>query len=152
MLRRPITLALVIAVFWLGYSYFSDRYNTPGSMQKNESNGPGSEEFDKPAASANNRDKSPVYIASISEIQEMEGLVYRVRPTRAGRLADWEGTQQAWRQAVQQGVPDRAHLRQQFLCHPLSIVGRGKPTWDLEVWRPEVGLERTMLAACNPDE
>ena len=152
MLRRPITLALIIAVSWLGYSYFSDSDNTPGSTPKKESNRPGPEGSDKPEASANNRNKPPVYIASISEVEEMEGLVYRVRPTKAGRLADWEGMQQAWRQAVRQGVPDRAHLRQQFLCHPLSIVGRGKPTWDLEVWRPEVGLERTMLAACNPGE
>lgn len=90
------------------------------------------------------------FISSVTSSSEPEGMVFHVRPTRAGRLADRDELDIAWEQAVARGVPDQAGLRQQFLCHPLSIVARGKPTWDLETWRPTVGGLRTMLAACNP--
>ncbi len=94
-------------------------------------------------------DRTP-YILTVSPAAVPEGTVYHVRPTRAGRLADRSELDTAWQQAVARGVPDRANLRQQFLCHPLSLVARAKPTWDLETWRPAVGGLRTMLAACNP--
>lgn len=92
----------------------------------------------------------PTYIASVTPQEVAEGTVYAVRPTRAGRLADRAALDIAWEQAVTQGVPDRAGLRQQFLCHPMSVVARAKPTWDLESWRPTVGGIRTMIQACNP--
>lgn len=91
------------------------------------------------------------YIAQVTTHEEAEGLVYQVRPTRAGRAASRDELDIAWKQAVRKGVPDRRGLRQQFLCHPLSVVARTKPTWDLETYRPTVGLVRTMLAGCNPD-
>ncbi len=90
------------------------------------------------------------FIASVTPEVVPEGTVYHVRPTRAGRLADRAELDLAWTQAVSRGVPDRTGLRQQFLCHPLSVVARAKPTWDLESWRPVVGGMRTMLQACNP--
>lgn len=90
------------------------------------------------------------FISSVVADAEAEGTVYHVRPTRAGRLADRGELDIAWTQAVARGVPDQAGLRQQFLCHPLSVVARAKPTWDLESWRPAVGGIQTMLAACNP--
>ncbi len=93
---------------------------------------------------------TPAFIASVTPEVVPEGTVYHVRPTRAGRLADRAELDLAWTQAVSRGVPDRAGLRQQFLCHPLSVVARAKPTWDLESWRPVVGGMRTMLQACNP--
>lgn len=101
-------------------------------------------------AGASTQAPARTYIASVVTEQVGEGAVYRVRPTRAGRLADRAELSVAWRQAVRQGVPDRPGLRQQFLCHPLSVIARVKPTWDLETWRPTVGALRTMVAACNP--
>lgn len=90
------------------------------------------------------------FVRSVQVESVDEGTVYHVKPTRAGRLAGGSQLNRAWRQAVARGVPDQAGLRQQFLCHPLSVIARVKPTWDLESWRPTVGGTRTMLAACNP--
>ncbi len=91
------------------------------------------------------------FIASVTVEQDYSGTTYRVRPTRAGRMASNSELDIAWRQAVRAGVPDRKGLRRQFLCHPMSIVARAKPTWDLESWRPTVGMVDMMLAGCNPD-
>ncbi|MFN8124956.1 MAG: DUF2599 domain-containing protein [Candidatus Nanopelagicales bacterium] len=105
-----------------------------------------------PRGDAEVRSAAPhrTYIADVTAEQVPEGSVYHVRPTRSGRLADRDELSVAWRQAVHRGVPDQAGLRQQFLCHPLSVIARAKPTWDLETWRPTVGALRTMMAACNP--
>lgn len=104
-----------------------------------------------PGSAAEGPDRAPrEFILLVTPERTAEGTVYHVRPTRAGRLAGRPQLDTAWRQAVSRGVPDRANLRQQFLCHPLSMVARAKPTWDLEAWRPAVGGLRTMFAACNP--
>jgi hypothetical protein len=92
------------------------------------------------------------YIASVATSVENGTTRYHVRPAGAGRAALGDQLDLAWDQAVGLGVPDRAGLRQQFLCHPLSFVARAKPTWDLESWRPTVGLKRTILALCNPGQ
>lgn len=89
-------------------------------------------------------------IRSVTVSAMAEGTRYLVAPTRTGRLAGGESLNLAWRQTVAQGVPNRPGLKQQFLCHPLSVVARAKSTWNLEDWRPTVGLTRTMLAGCNP--
>jgi len=39
-------------------------------------------------------------------------------------------------------------MRDQLLCH--MVGAQEKPTWNLEPWRPQVGLAQTMLAFCNP--
>ncbi len=152
MLRRPITLAVVIAVAWFGYSYISDQNEDVVTSPRDENVGTQPKTSERSPSNGRKETRRTNYIASVSEVWENSGFVYRVRPTQAGRLADWSGIQQAWKQAVRKGVPNRPHLRQQFLCHPLSIVARGKSSWDLEAWRPEVGLQQTMLAACNPGE
>lgn len=90
------------------------------------------------------------YIVSVTTSIENGATRYHVRPTRAGRAALGDQLDTAWDQAVGRGVPDLAGLRQQFMCHPLSFVARGKRSWDLESWRPTVGLKRTMLELCNP--
>ena len=152
MLRRPIALAVIIAVAWFGYSYIAEQNEDVVTSPRDERVCAKSKTSDKSSSNGRKETERTSYIASVSEVWENSGLVYRVRPTQAGRLADWSGIQQAWKQAVRNGVPNRPHLRQQFLCHPLSIVARGKSSWDLEAWRPEVGLQQTMLAACNPGE
>lgn len=101
-------------------------------------------------AGASTATKQRDYIADVTAEEVPEGTVYHLRPTRAGRLADRDELSVAWRQAVRRGVPDQPGLRQQFLCHPMSVIARAKPTWDIETWRPTVGTIRTMVAACNP--
>lgn len=93
----------------------------------------------------------PKYIASVTTSIENGVTRYHVRPTRAGRAILGDEVDQAWDQTVGLGVPNQAGLRQQFMCHPLSFIARGKRSWDLESWRPTVGLKRTMLAFCNPN-
>ena len=92
----------------------------------------------------------PAYIRLVSVVTFAEGNAYHVRPTRAGRLALGDDLDLAWAEAVNKCVPDQAGRRQQFMCHPLSIVARTKSAWGLEEWRPAVGLVRTMSNGCNP--
>jgi len=39
-------------------------------------------------------------------------------------------------------------MRDQLICH--MIGAQDKPTWNLEPWRPAVGLQQTILNLCNP--
>jgi len=39
-------------------------------------------------------------------------------------------------------------MRDQLVCH--MIGAQDKPTWNLEPWRPAVGLQQTILNLCNP--
>ncbi|MCH9816421.1 MAG: DUF2599 domain-containing protein, partial [Actinomycetia bacterium] len=90
------------------------------------------------------------YIAAVNISYENGVERYHVRPSKSGRAAVGDELDTAWRQAVAMGVADRANLEDQFRCHPLSVIARAKSSWDLETWRPNVGLSRTMLAGCNP--
>lgn len=129
-MRKLLILAVVLVGIVMAGRAVLDSPSTPGAAAE---------------------DRAPrQFILVVTPEGTAEGTVYHVRPTRAGRLAGRPQLDTAWRQAVARGVPDRANLRQQFLCHPLSVVARAKPTWDLETWRPAVGGLRTMLAACNP--
>lgn len=130
-MRKLLLLALVLVAVVMGGRAVLDSMSEPG-------------------AAAESQRKPRQFVLLVTPEATPEGTVYHVRPTRAGRLAGRPQLDTAWRQAVSRGVPDRANLRQQFLCHPLSLVARAKPTWDLEAWRPAVGGVRTMLAACNP--
>jgi hypothetical protein len=40
----------------------------------------------------------------------------------------------------------------QFKCHWqwARLVAPGKPSWNLEPWRPAVGYDATVAASCNP--
>jgi hypothetical protein len=49
--------------------------------------------------------------------------------------------------AVDSGA-DVPGMRDQLVCH--MIGAQDKPTWNLEPWRPAVGLQGTVLALCNP--
>ena len=55
-----------------------------------------------------------------------------------------------WPEAVRKGVAARTGLREEYLCHPLSQVARVRPAWNLDTWRPTVGLTATVAAACSP--
>ena len=131
-MRKLLVLAVVLVGMVMAGRAVLDSLSTPGSASESPERG------------------ARQFILAVTPEGTSDGTVYHVRPTRAGRLAGRPQLDTAWRQAVARGVPDRANLRQQFLCHPLSVVARAKPTWDLESWRPAVGGLRTMLAACNP--
>jgi hypothetical protein len=148
MIGRIIMLGTTVCALWLGaHALLQDSEAQRGGVEVpgGSNNRPTQGDSGKEPGDREN------YIANVQVLRVSAGTVYRVRPTRAGRLATPQALRtQAWRQAVRQGVPDRNGLQHQFLCHPYSIIARTKPTWDLESWRPTVGLTRTMLAACNP--
>ena len=143
-MKKLVFLVLVVAAVALLSRTYLVTDNQPGGRAQQ----PGKANTE-PEPSAGRQD-TRTFIASVAVEHVPEGTVYHVRPTRAGRLADRSALDIAWTQATAKGVPSRANLRQQFLCHPLSVIARAKPTWDLESWRPAVGGVRTMLAACNP--
>ncbi|RBY95320.1 hypothetical protein DQ237_14715 [Blastococcus sp. TF02-8] len=90
-------------------------------------------------------------ISSVSRVNNREGLTYAVRPTVFGRAAaEWIHASYGWSEAVSKGVPSRQGLKEQYVCHPMSQVARVKSSWNLDTWRPTVGLMRTLAAACNP--
>ena len=43
-------------------------------------------------------------------------------------------------------------MRNQYLCHQMLNFGgtQGGNTWDLEEYRPDVGLARFIAGRCNP--
>ena len=47
---------------------------------------------------------------------------------------------------------DTPGMRAQFLCHWnfAEFAEPGKPSWDLEPWRPDVDDGVMVLAGCNP--
>lgn len=80
----------------------------------------------------------------------------RVYPTQAGRDAsggsDASG-ELAWLEVLAQAPEaDLPGMREQFMCHwGLAELGYpGKPSWNLEPWRPEVDQAAMVAAACNP--
>lgn len=146
-MRGLLKLVLIIALVVAGFVWWTNRDDASGTTRRSDQ-----QQDSRDAGSRGGGDRaSQQYISSVAIWREPEGTVYGVRPTRFGRLANRDELEIAWRQAVRKGVPDSASLKDQFLCHPLSFVARAKPTWDLEDWRPDIGLTRVMLNACNPD-
>ncbi|WP_367618388.1 DUF2599 domain-containing protein [Luteococcus sp.] len=47
-------------------------------------------------------------------------------------------------------MPESTSLRNQFVCHPASLVARSKPSWNIEAARNASNLWDTMAAGCNP--
>ncbi len=66
--------------------------------------------------------------------------------SRAGSLAAQEGL---WAQLVAQAPDaDTPGMRAQLECHELGAPD--KATWNLEPWRPEVGVLEMISERCNP--
>lgn len=79
-----------------------------------------------------------------------------IHPSAAGR-ADFFPTagDRAWQEVLQLNpAADTPGMYEQFLCHwyAARLVQPDKPTWDLEPWRPPVGLLATVQAKCNPGD
>lgn len=77
------------------------------------------------------------------------GLSLAVVPTtwaRTGGLAAEEGV---WAQLVAlEPDADTQAMHDQLTCH--TIGAPDKESWNLEPWRPDVGLLATLAARCNP--
>ncbi len=75
-------------------------------------------------------------------------------PTVAGRVAQGaDDAAQAWREVLRlEPDADRPGMRSQLDCHwtDVRLVQPGKPSWDIEPWRPVVSQQQMVDAWCNP--
>ncbi|WP_459546227.1 DUF2599 domain-containing protein [Nocardia sp. X0981] len=83
-----------------------------------------------------------------------DGSRLLVYPTEAGRATTFPGADlRAWAE-IRAADPTAATpgMWEQFRCHWewARLVAPDKPTWNLEPWRPPVGYDATVEAACNP--
>ena len=101
----------------------------------------------------------PPYIDSVAWVSHGGLPTLRVYPTAAGReVAGSVGktvaqTDEAWGEIVALAPgADTASIRSQFLCHWrfAEFAQPGKPSWDLESWRPVVDDNTMVLTGCNP--
>jgi hypothetical protein len=77
------------------------------------------------------------------------GRSLAVDPNSWARAAGQAGAAATWSALIrQEPTADTSGMHDQLICH--SIGAATKPTWDLEPWRPDVGLIATIAARCNP--
>lgn len=90
-------------------------------------------------------------IAGVTVKAVSQGFTWAVQPSAYGRAAPSAvHVQWGWDEAKRKGVPNRPGLAEQYICHPSSQAARVKSYWNLDSWRPTVGLTQTILAGCNP--
>ena len=79
------------------------------------------------------------------------GRSLAVAPTRWARSAGEAGRDLVWAELVADdpGV-DTPVMHDQLVCH--AIGAPAKETWNLEPWRPDVGLIAVLADRCNPTE
>ncbi|MGC5168394.1 DUF2599 domain-containing protein [Luteimicrobium sp. DT211] len=77
------------------------------------------------------------------------GRSLAVDPNPWARAAGLAGGEATW-SALVVDHPDanRPGMHDQLVCHALGAPD--KATWNLEPWRPDVGLVATLAARCNP--
>ncbi|MFE6234514.1 DUF2599 domain-containing protein [Cellulosimicrobium sp. NPDC057862] len=77
------------------------------------------------------------------------GRSLAVDPTTWARAAGQAGQELVWAQLVAaEPEADVPTMHDQLVCH--AVGAPDKTTWNLEPWRPDVGLLATMAARCNP--
>ncbi|MET3973909.1 DUF2599 domain-containing protein [Cellulosimicrobium sp. 4261] len=77
------------------------------------------------------------------------GRSLAVDPTAWARAAGQAGRELVWAQVVAaEPEADTPTMHDQLVCH--AVGAPDKATWNLEPWRPDVGLLATMSARCNP--
>ncbi|KZM79716.1 DUF2599 domain-containing protein [Cellulosimicrobium sp. I38E] len=77
------------------------------------------------------------------------GRSLAVDPTAWARAAGQAGQELVWAQLVAaEPEVDTPTMHDQLVCH--AVGAPDKATWNLEPWRPDVGLLATMSARCNP--
>ncbi|WP_407317306.1 DUF2599 domain-containing protein [Isoptericola halotolerans] len=79
------------------------------------------------------------------------GRSLAVTPTDWARTAGVAGEELVWTELVA-ADPDvgSTTMRDQLTCHVLGAPD--KETWNLEPWRPDVGLMAVLAARCNPTD
>ncbi|MGW0177870.1 DUF2599 domain-containing protein [Nocardia sp. NPDC003345] len=86
--------------------------------------------------------------------ENADGARLMVHPTRAGRDTGFPGAEmRAWQEVVRSDpTADTPGMWDQFRCHWdwARLIAPEKPSWNLEPWRPPVGYDATVDAACNP--
>ncbi|MFI2567065.1 DUF2599 domain-containing protein [Cellulosimicrobium funkei] len=77
------------------------------------------------------------------------GRSLAVDPTAWARAAGQAGRELVWAKVVAtEPEADTPTMHDQLVCH--AVGAPDKATWNLEPWRPDVGLLATMSARCNP--
>ncbi|WNB85417.1 DUF2599 domain-containing protein [Cellulomonas sp. ATA003] len=77
------------------------------------------------------------------------GRSIAVEPSEWARDAGQAGEVAVWAELVELDPEvDTPVMHDQLVCH--AVGAPDKATWNLEPWRPDVGLLRIMLAGCNP--
>lgn len=91
-------------------------------------------------------------VSSVSQDSWLGKPRWTITPTKLGRDAPLSLLESdGWAQARQLGgIPESASLKNQFVCHPASLVARSKATWNIEAARDASSLSATMAAGCNP--
>ncbi|MEV0354592.1 DUF2599 domain-containing protein [Nocardia sp. NPDC050697] len=83
-----------------------------------------------------------------------DGARLLVFPTEAGRRTPFPGAEnRAWLEVLTAAPDaDTPGMYDQFRCHWVwaRLAAPTKPSWNLEPWRPAVGYDAVVQAACNP--
>lgn len=95
------------------------------------------------------------YVASAQWIYRSYEWTLSIEPTPCARRTPPEGTAYLWDELTRDYSNSRywknTHgLRHQLICH--LMVARDKPQWNLEPWRPDVGLSKTVAEGCNHEK
>ncbi|MCK0117724.1 DUF2599 domain-containing protein [Isoptericola sp. S6320L] len=90
-------------------------------------------------------------VASADWGEREGGRSLAVDPTAWARSAGQAGTDLVWAELVASDPEvDTPIMHDQLVCH--SIGAPEKDTWNLEPWRPDVGLIAVLTDRCNPTE
>jgi hypothetical protein len=110
-----------------------------------------------PLASATPPQPAPPFVDHVEWAKWGDLSSLRVYPTAAGRrasgLAAPSRGEAAWAEVLTLSPDaDIPGMKPQFICHwEFAELHRpGKPSWNLEPWRPEVSYERMVQTGCNP--
>lgn len=110
-----------------------------------------------PGDAAPNPMYSPPFIDHTQWTQSQRLTSLHVFPTPSGRLVSTQpGTDagdEAWSEVLAMSPhADTPGMRAQFICHWqfAENVQPGKPSWNLEPWRPVVDDAEMVASGCNP--
>ncbi|MGO4441929.1 DUF2599 domain-containing protein [Mycobacterium sp. 2YAF39] len=100
---------------------------------------------------------APPYVDHVEWAKWGDLSSLRVYPTAAGRQASGVATttamDEAWAEVLTLS-PDAAMpgMLDQFMCHWefAELSQPGKTSWNLEPWRPQVGMDTLASTRCNP--
>ncbi|EFV12055.1 hypothetical protein HMPREF9336_03086 [Segniliparus rugosus ATCC BAA-974] len=91
----------------------------------------------------------PVFIDHVAWTNTPDGPSLHVFPTQAGRDAPADEQGEAWAEVLRLAPDaDSPSMREQFDCH--QSFAKAKESWNLEPWRPVVGVAALLASACNP--